>query len=195
VWQLARKWQNAHDLDDLVQEGNLGLMKAAEKFDPRRNLRFATYAVWWVNAYLLRYMKVGSQLVKTHAHARELSVVSLDTPTADGLSEGDEGEMDSFLDFVRSREQPADEQLEQAELAAAVRQVASKLGGRFNAMASRHPGLASAILEEQLLDERSTLEQLGQRFGVSRQRVNQLKHQVMDLFRSYVAEQSPELVP
>src|SRR5579872_3738001 len=49
VVAVAKKY--AHSgvrLDDLVQEGNVGLMKAIEHFDPKKNVRFATYAVWWI---------------------------------------------------------------------------------------------------------------------------------------------------
>ena len=58
VVAVARKFQNrGARLDDLVQEGNVGLMKAIEHFDPKKNVRFATYAVWWIRAYITRYLK------------------------------------------------------------------------------------------------------------------------------------------
>jgi len=49
---------------DLVQEGNLGLMKAVEKFDPRRGFRLISYAVWWIRAYIQNYILRSWSLVK-----------------------------------------------------------------------------------------------------------------------------------
>src|SRR5581483_9421707 len=49
---------------DLVQEGNLGLMRAVEKFDPRRGLRLISYAVWWIRAYIQNYILRSWSLVK-----------------------------------------------------------------------------------------------------------------------------------
>ena len=58
-------------LADLIQEGNLGLMQAAERFDPSRGVRFATYAIWWVRAAIQSYV------------LRNWSMVRLGTTTAD----------------------------------------------------------------------------------------------------------------
>jgi len=49
---------------DLVQEGNLGLLHATEKFDPERGVRFASYAIWWIRAYILRHLLANHSLVK-----------------------------------------------------------------------------------------------------------------------------------
>ena len=49
---------------DLVQEGNIGLMMAVKKFDPARGTRLITYAVWWIRAYILRYILNNHRLVK-----------------------------------------------------------------------------------------------------------------------------------
>jgi RNA polymerase sigma-32 factor len=57
VRSQARRFQSRHLLlDDLVGEGNLGLMRALDKFDPERGVRFATYATWWVRAALLDHV-------------------------------------------------------------------------------------------------------------------------------------------
>ncbi len=49
---------------DLIQEGNLGLMAAVKKFDPERGVRLATYAAWWIKAYMLRYIMANWKMVK-----------------------------------------------------------------------------------------------------------------------------------
>ena len=52
------------DTMDLIQEGNIGLMQAIKKFDPYRNIRVATYAAWWIRAYILKYLIQNWRLVK-----------------------------------------------------------------------------------------------------------------------------------
>jgi RNA polymerase sigma-32 factor len=51
-------------LSDLVQEGNIGLMKAVQKFDPERGIRFISYAVWWIRAYIQNHILKSFSLVK-----------------------------------------------------------------------------------------------------------------------------------
>jgi len=52
------------DTMDLIQEGNIGLMQAIKKFDPYREIRVATYAIWWIRAYILKYILQNWRLVK-----------------------------------------------------------------------------------------------------------------------------------
>ena len=54
-----------YDLRDLVQEGNRGLIHAVGRYDPQRGIRFCTYAVWWIRAYILRFTMDNWRLVKT----------------------------------------------------------------------------------------------------------------------------------
>lgn len=65
VVKVAREYAHANmPLIDLVQEGNLGLLQAVEKFDPERGVRFATYAIFWIRAYVLQALLRNHSLVK-----------------------------------------------------------------------------------------------------------------------------------
>ena len=61
-------------LSDLINEGNLGLLKAAHRFDEKRGYRFISYAVWWIRAYILKYILNNWRMVKigTTQHQRKL---------------------------------------------------------------------------------------------------------------------------
>jgi RNA polymerase sigma-32 factor len=65
VVKIAREYEKAaRNILDLVQEGNIGLMEAVKNFDPFRNVRFPSYAVWWIKAYMIRYIMANWRLVK-----------------------------------------------------------------------------------------------------------------------------------
>ncbi len=65
VVKLARDYERAaRSLLDLIQEGNIGLLEAVKNFDPYRNVRFPSYAVWWIKAYIIRYVIANWRLVK-----------------------------------------------------------------------------------------------------------------------------------
>ena len=65
VVMIAREYQrNVHNVLDLVQEGNIGLLEAVKQYDPFRGIRFPSYAVYWIRAYMLRYLINNIRLVK-----------------------------------------------------------------------------------------------------------------------------------
>ena len=65
VVMIAREYQKAlRNLLDLIQEGNIGLMEAVKNFDPYRGIRFPSYAVWWIRAYIIRYIVNDWRMVK-----------------------------------------------------------------------------------------------------------------------------------
>jgi len=65
VVMIAREYEKAFkNLLDLIQEGNVGLMEGLKKYDPYRGVRFPSYAVWWVRAYIIRYIMNNWRIVK-----------------------------------------------------------------------------------------------------------------------------------
>ena len=65
VVMIAREYQrNFQNILDLVQEGNVGLLEAVKQYDPFRGIRFPSYAVYWIRAYMLRYLINNLRLVK-----------------------------------------------------------------------------------------------------------------------------------
>ncbi|MCB0338076.1 MAG: RNA polymerase factor sigma-32 [Bdellovibrionales bacterium] len=65
VVMIAKEYERAaRNLLDLIQEGNIGLMEAVKNFDPYRKVRFPSYAVWWIRAYIIRFVIANWRLVK-----------------------------------------------------------------------------------------------------------------------------------
>src|SRR5512141_1110222 len=182
VVAIAKKFINrGARLDDLIQEGNIGLMKAIQHFDPKKNVRFATYAVWWIRAYITRYLKDNRSQVRGGESERgSMTDFSLDA-TID-----DDGET-TYLDRIEEPSSgPQDELLrreQQGEVQQALLRVKKRIGD-----------LGWDILQERLTqDKPRSLEELGQRWGVSRERVRQGELQTKSFLARYLSAMNQDV--
>ncbi len=218
VVMIARRYQNTfRNLFDLIQEGNIGLMEAVKKYDPYRGIRFPSYAVWWIRAYIIRYLMNNFRMVKvgtTQAQrrlffnlqkekqrleaegfdispkliARRLEVkpsevvemdqrmssrdVSVDTPIGSD-------EESTMLDLLSSEGTPEDKVVDahyQKVVADKMREFGETLTGKDR-----------TIFEKRLLtEEPMTLQEIGEMYEISRERVRQIEERLKKRLKQYL---------
>jgi RNA polymerase sigma-32 factor len=176
---------------DLIQEGSLGLVEAAERFDPNRGVRFISYAAFWVRAFMLRYNLDTARLVRLGRSRadrkaffqgeRPHAEVSLQAPASaspDALPLGDHlADADSL---------PADVALEQAQLD---RLFATSAAAFERTLPHRE---ATVFRDRFLRPEPLPLQQIAARFSVTKERIRQVERKLAD---SFELQLSSRLVP
>jgi RNA polymerase sigma-32 factor len=224
---VAREYQRAfHNLLDLIQEGNVGLLEAVKQFDPYRGVRFPSYAVWWIRAYVIRYVMNNFRLVKvgtTQAQRRlffnlkkekaRLEALGF-TPSAKqiaeqlGVKEKEVIEMDqrlatssevsvetplghdgggTVLDLLPAPGHSAEDDVSEGEFYALMKEKSEEFGSRLK-------GREAEIYRERLIAEDPlTLQELGDRYGVSRERVRQMEAAVKKKLREFLVSQVRDL--
>ena len=213
VVSVAKQYQNQGlSLPDLISEGNIGLIKAAEKFDETRGFKFISYAVWWIRQSILQALAEQSRNIRLplnqvgllnkiskesalfeQQHERrptseELSDI-LDIPAEkidEALSHSgsllsvdapfEEGESNSLLDVLPSSDTPTtDKSLMNESLATEIDRALSTLTDREKEILQMLFGIGC---------QEMTLEEIGDHFGLTRERVRQVKEKALRRLRS-----------
>jgi RNA polymerase primary sigma factor len=213
VVSVAKQYQNQGlSLGDLINEGNLGLIKAATRFDETRGFKFISYAVWWIRQSILQALAEQSRIVRLPLNrvgtlnkigkayssleqeyerepnsselAKELQMdinevaealkisgrhISMDAP----LTQGEENRL---LDIIENEEHPApDHMLMSESLKAEIDRILSTLSNRESEVIKFYFGLNK--------EHSLTLEEIGERFNLTRERVRQIKEKAIRRLR------------
>ena len=213
VVSVAKQYQNqGMSLPDLINEGNLGLLKAAERFDETRGFKFISYAVWWIRQSILQAISEQSRVVRLPLNQvgsynkinREISKFEqlnerrpsldeiaehIDLPT-DKIDEAmsvsghhvsvdapfAEGEDNSLLDVMVNEDIPStDKDLVMESLKSEIRHALSILSDRERKVIEDSYGINGQEL---------TLEEIGVKYGLSRERVRQIKEKAIRKLRT-----------
>ena len=213
VVSVAKQYQNQGlSLPDLINEGNLGLIKAAEKFDETRGFKFISYAVWWIRQSILQALAEQSRIVRLplnqvgslnkinkalskfeqeyeRAPSNEELSEMIDVPKdkiSDTLRVGSrhvsvdapfvEGEDNSLLDVLPNDDSPsADKTLVNESLNTEIERALSTLTDREREIIKSFFGIGC---------QEMTLEEIGERFGLTRERVRQIKEKAIRRLKS-----------
>jgi len=212
VVSVAKQYQNQGiSLPDLINEGNLGLIKAAEKFDETRGFKFISYAVWWIRQSILQALAEQSRIVRLPLNQvgslnkinKALSKFEQENermPSPDELAEMLEiprekiadtlrvsgrhvsvdapfvdGEDNSLLDVLVNNDSPnADKGLVNESLNKEIERALSTLTERERDIVRYFFGIGC---------QEMTLEEIGEKFGLTRERVRQIKEKAIRRLR------------
>jgi len=212
VVSVAKQYQNQGlSLPDLINEGNLGLIKAAEKFDETRGFKFISYAVWWIRQSILQALAEQSRIVRLPLNqvgslnkinkayskfeqenerrpSHEELAEQLELPAdkvADTLRVSGrhisvdapfvEGEDNSLLDVLVNSDSPnADRMLINESLSLEIERSLATLTERESDIVKLFFGIGC---------QEMTLEEIGERFGLTRERVRQIKEKAIRRLR------------
>ena len=209
VVSVAKRYQNQGvSLADLINEGNIGLMRAAQKFDETKGIKFISYAVWWIRQALAEQSRIVrvplSRAGTLHRIGKRSSLLTQELgrePTLEEIAEELElpeeeikhtlamaqahlsldaplvpGEEGQLLDYVCDNFSPGpDEELYSQALSRSIEDALSTLSEREAKVLRLYFGLGET--------EPLTLEQIGERFGITRERVRQIKERALARLR------------
>ena len=180
VLSMCRKSANKGcRLDDLVQEGMIGLLKAVEHFDPDKGNRFTTYASWWIRAYVGKYLRDMRATVKPVVTSPGQERFALPKDFSLDVSIGDDDDT-TFLDRLEETGPSQEDRYFQGEHDEEVRSALERAKKRIG-------GLGWDIIRQRLEQEQPrTLEEIGKDWGLSRERVRQVEKTTKAFLERYL---------
>lgn len=206
-------------LQDLIEEGNMGLMKAVDRFDPERGCKFSTYATWWIRQAVTRSLSNQGRTVRIPVYvtdnisrykrtAEDLYKKKGRNPTAEEMAEAmniklaEANKLQQFVDMVTPLENMEStdndmgaipESAQPAHVDRALEQIT--LDQQMEALMSELTEREASIMRYRygLMDgEAHTLEQTGKRFQLTRERIRQIEKDVMRRLRHFVGENADD---
>jgi RNA polymerase sigma-32 factor len=230
VVKIAHEYKRAyHNLLDLVQEGNLGLLQAVQKYDPHRGVKLSSYAAWWIRAYMLKFILNNWRLVKigtTQAQRKLFFNLSKEreklelagfVPTSKLLAERlnvPEQEVtdmqlrlaasETSLDAPIGRDDEGGRtQIEMLESASASRpdvtaesdEFRGLLREKLQAFEKTLSGREQTLFHERLVsDQPLTLQEVGERYNISRERARQIEARLLSRLKVYLKKELGDAV-
>ncbi len=220
VVQVSRRYLNRGlPLPDLIEEGNLGLMRAVDKFEPERGLRFSTYATWWIRHAITRALANQARVIRLPVHVemllgryskeqQRLTQVLARTPTIAELARalGTTEEQIEELEKVRRQPLSLDAPIaEQGSVVDLVADPAADPSARLTALFRERADLVS-VLDDLAENERrvlrrrfgleggepETLDAIGQQLGLTRERVRQIEGAALRKLRALLRARGVE---
>lgn len=174
VFNIASRYKgNGAAISDLISEGNLGLIRAMEKFDTSKDVKFISYAVWWVRNAMQEFIK--KRQTSLNAEKEE---DSLNSPLISNGIPDSEDEWVEKKDVVFSNEEDEAKQELHKNQRKIIDTLMSKLEGRGKYIIEEYYGINGG--------KSKNLEELGKELGITKERVRQIKAENLKRLRSEI---------